>query len=95
MPRNVYAEINLHITWHTKASAPVLTDAVAQHLYRFIEKRALETPGVQIHAIGGTATHIHLAVSVPPTLEIGRWVGDLKGAGAYFANHRIVNRKLL
>ena len=28
MPRNVYAEINLHITWHTKDNASVLVDIV-------------------------------------------------------------------
>jgi len=28
MPRNVYSEINLHLTWHTKHDAPVLVDRV-------------------------------------------------------------------
>jgi hypothetical protein len=34
MSANYYAEINLHITWHTKQSAPLLTpkiEAVVQH----------------------------------------------------------------
>ena len=27
MPRNVYSEINLHMTWHTKQRAAVIVDA--------------------------------------------------------------------
>jgi hypothetical protein len=33
MPKNVYSEINLHITWHTKMSNPVLTGNVEQRLW--------------------------------------------------------------
>ena len=95
MPRNVYAEINLHITWHTKLSAPMLDSAIEEHLHRYLEKRAAETPDVRIHAVGGTETHVHLAVSLPPTLEISRWIGEMKGASAHYVNHRITNRKML
>ena len=33
MARSVYAEINLHITWHTKGNAAVLTDTVERQLH--------------------------------------------------------------
>ena len=29
MPRNVYSEIHLHITWHTKGNQPVLVDEIS------------------------------------------------------------------
>jgi putative transposase len=95
MPNNVYAEINLHITWHTKMSSPVISDAVSLHLYRYLRERILQTPEVKFHAAGGTENHVHLAVSIPPTLEISRWIGEVKGASAHHINHRVVNRKLL
>ena len=45
--------------------------------------------------MGGTDDHVHIAVSVPPTLPIAEWIGRIKGASAHWVNHRIANRKLL
>src|SRR5215210_3545139 len=95
MPRNVYAEINLHITWHTKQSVPVLTAEIEKRLYPHLQHRILKTPGLLFHAIGGVEDHIHIAVSIPPTLHISEWIGELKGSSAHYINHEIANRKLL
>lgn len=95
MPRNVYAEINLHITWHTKDNAQVLTDQVENRLHHYLKHRILQTPGVFVHEIGGTANHVHIAVSVPPTVPISNWIGELKGASSHHINHEICNRKIL
>jgi REP element-mobilizing transposase RayT len=95
MPRNVYSEINLHLTWHTKSSIAVLDPVLEDRVHRYIQHRILKTQGVRFHAIGGTETHVHLGVSVLPTLLISDWLGELKGASAYYANHRIANRRVL
>jgi len=95
MPRNVYHEIHLHVVCRTKNSDPVLVDTVEQRCHRFLRHRAIQTPGVLVHAIGGMPDHIHIAVSVPPTLLISEWVGQLKGASAYHINHEICNRRVL
>ena len=95
MPRNVYSEINLHITWHTKQRAAVIVDAIERQLFQFIKQRIAETSGVDLHAIGGAADHIHLAVGVPPTLNISEWIGQIKGTSAHHINHRVSNRKVL
>jgi putative transposase len=95
MPRNVYAEINLHLTWHTKHNAPVLVDTVESRAHHYLRHRALQTPGVIVHEVGGTADHVHLAVSVPPTLVVADWIGQLKGASSHHINHEICNRKVL
>lgn len=95
MPRNVYAEINLHLTWHTKQNAPALTAEIEGRLHHFLQHRVLETPGVRFHEIGGMPDHVHLVVSVPPTLLVSEWVGKLKGASAHYINHEVAGRKLL
>jgi putative transposase len=95
MARTIYSEIHLHITWHTKQSAPLLTGAVDAQLYRFLRNRMMQSPGVSLHAIGGTDDHVHLAVSVPPTLLVSDWLGALKGASAHYINHQVANRKVL
>lgn len=95
MPRNVYHEINLHIVWRTKADSPVLVDSIEHRCQQFIIHRATESPGVFVHEIGGMPDHVHLAVSVPPTLLISEWIGQLKGASSHYVNHEIVNRRVL
>jgi putative transposase len=95
MPRNVYSEINLHLTWHTKLSTSVITAAIEDRLYRYLQHRIVTTPGVRFYALGGIEDHLHVGVSVPPTLRVSDWIGELKGSSAYYINYEIANRKLL
>ncbi len=95
MPRNVYSEINLHLTWHTKNNEPILTEIVEARTHRYLQHRAAETPGVVVHEINGMPDHVHMAVTLPPTVLVSEWVGQLKGASAHHINHEICNRKVL
>jgi REP-associated tyrosine transposase len=95
MPKNVYSEINLHITWHTKNNNPVIKDNIENRLHHFLENKIRKEKEVIFHAIGGIEDHIHLVVSIPPTLRISDWIGQLKGGSSFYINHEIVNRKLL
>lgn len=95
MPRNVYSEINLHITWHTKENAAVLVDQIENRVHHYLRNRALQEPEVIVHEVNGMPDHVHLAVSVPPTLLISDWIGTLKGACSHYINSEIVNRRVL
>ena len=92
---DVYAEIHLHVTWHTKRNDAVIVNDIERHLYPYLDRRISEAEEVSLHAIGGVADHVHLAVTVPPTLHVSDWIGQLKGASAHYIDHRIANRKLL
>jgi putative transposase len=92
MPHNYYSEINLHITWHTKNSLPLLTPTVEPLAHRYIKQRLINEKGVFIHEIGGIETHIHLVVSIPPTISISEWIGQLKGASAHEINQQLADR---
>jgi putative transposase len=92
--RNYYAEINLHLTWHTKESAPFLVPDVEKLVHHYLRGRCINTSGVYIHEIGGIEDHVHLAVSVAPTVLISELVGQLKGASAHEANHQFGRRLL-
>jgi putative transposase len=95
MPKNVYSEINLHMTWHTKNNNPVLTDSIENRVYHHLEHEILKTKNVFFHAVGGTENHVHLVATIPPTLLISEWIGKLKGGSSFYINHEIANRKLL
>jgi REP-associated tyrosine transposase len=89
MSRNYYSEINLHLTWHTKGSAPLLVPKVEAVVHHYLRGRCINTPGVFIHEIGGIDNHVHLCVSIPPTLLISQFVGQLKGASSHEANQKL------
>ena len=83
MSLNYYSEINLHLVWHTKGGLPLLKPEIEGSVHRYLKQRLVKTPGVYVHEIGGTETHVHLAVTIPPTVL----VGQLKGASSHEVNH--------
>ena len=89
-----YSEINLHITWHTKLSLPLISSEIEAKLHGFLKHKIIETEGVYFHAVGGTENHIHLTVSIQPELHINKWIGNLKGGSSYYIN-KLANHKLL
>jgi len=86
MSRNYYSEIHLHVTWHTKESLPLLTPEVEEFAHRWLKRRIIDTPGVFVHEIGGTETHVHLAVTILPTVMISEFIGQLKDASSHEVN---------
>jgi len=95
MSRNYYCEINFHIVWHTKNSLPLLTPTVEPVAYQALRKRIVATPGAFVYEIGGIETHVHLAVSVPPTLTPSEWIGQLKGGSSHDVNQQSSTRDKL
>lgn len=95
MSRNYYSEINLHIVWHCKHSLPLLTPQVESLAHRFIRKRIIETPGAFVHEIGGIETHVHIAVTIPPTLLISEFIGQRKGGTSHDVNQQFGREKVL
>src|SRR5207249_8338752 len=84
----------LHLVWHTKLSQPLLTPQVEPFTHRYLRQRLSNTPGAYVHEIGGTENHVHLAVSVAPTILISELVGQLKGSSSHETNKQF-GRKLL
>ena len=95
MSTRAYSEINLHFVWHVKASLPIISLEIEPALHRFIRSYALKSAGLIFHEIGGTETHVHIAVTIRPTLIISDWIGKVKGASSHHVNHELANRKLL
>lgn len=83
MSNRSYAEINFHITWHTKDNRPLITPEMEPDLWAFVKNRIITMPDVYFHAIGGMPDHLHIASSFYPPFEIDRWIGDLKGASSH------------
>ena len=91
MSRNYYSEINLHTVLYTKGSLPLLTPDVETMTHRLLKKRIIDTEGVFVHEIGGTETHVHLAITIPPTITISEYIGQLKGGGSHDVNQQLAS----
>ena len=97
MSQNYYSEIYLHLTWHTKLSRPMLSgNDVEAMTYRMLREKAAALGDILVHDIGGTETHVHLAISIEPTVTISEMVGSLKGYSSHEVNRRSgMGKKLL
>jgi putative transposase len=90
--RNYYSEINLHLVWHVKDNQPLLTSSVEPIVHQYLRQRLINTRGVYVHEIGGIETHVHLAISIQPTVAISELIGQLKGSASHHANHQNATR---
>jgi putative transposase len=72
--------------WHTKNSLPLLTPQIEPLVHRFLKARIVQTSGAFVHEIGGIATHVHLAVTLAPTILVSEFVGQLKGGSSHDVN---------
>src|SRR5262249_53520069 len=88
MAHNYYSEIKPPLTWHTKLSRPLLTPQIEPMAWAALREKAVELGGIAIHEIGGTETHVHLALSIEPPVTISELVGALKGYAAHEVNRR-------
>jgi putative transposase len=89
MANNYYSEINLHLTWHTKLSRPLLSPDIEAMTFTCLREKGAALGDVYIHEIGGTETHVHLAISVEPTVLISELIGTLKGYSSHEVNRRL------
>ncbi|MGH8245467.1 MAG: IS200/IS605 family transposase [Gammaproteobacteria bacterium] len=89
MARNYYCEINLHVTWHAKLSRPLITPEFEPLIHKHVKKKAIDLGGIYIHEIGGTETHVHMALSIEPTLTISDMIGQFKGYSAHEINQQV------
>ncbi len=86
MSTHIFHEIYLHLNWHTKNDRPLITPQLEPLIYSYIEQRSLQTPGIYLHGLGGTETHLHVAFSMEPVVQLSTFIGQLKGGVSHDVN---------
>ena len=86
MSAHVFHEIYLHLNWHCKGNRPLLQGPLEAQTHHWITQRCRDARGVYLHGINGTATHVHLAINIEPSVTIADLVRDLKGGSAHDVN---------
>jgi putative transposase len=80
--RNYY-----HLVWATKNRAPLITPDREAILFPYICGKA-DALGCIIQAINGISDHIHLVVSIPPSMAIADFVQQIKGSSTHYLNYQ-------
>ncbi len=80
-----YWENYFHVVWGTHRRIPMILPAYEPFIAAKIRQKseALECP---IHAINMMPDHIHVAVSVKPSISQSEWVRNVKGYSAHEMN---------
>ena len=86
-----YWRLHYHLVWRTFRRLPLLTDDCFAVVRRSIYSRARRL-GAVVHDVGGTDDHVHVVVSIPPTVAVATCVGQLKGASSHSANEWLAAR---
>ena len=81
-----YWRLHYHLIWSTRDRQPDLTGEREKLFYGVLYGKAKEL-GIKIHAAGNVEDHVHVVVSIPPTLVIAECVRQIKGASSYAINH--------
>jgi putative transposase len=66
----------------------MITDEIEETICAFIKQYCRKLKGVHFKGIGGTRTHVHLAVQVEPFVCPSELIGKLKGASSREVNER-------
>jgi putative transposase len=63
-----------------------MIDEGAEHIIRLSVSSTARSLNMILHATGMVADHIHVVVSIPPTVSISEAIGRLKGASSHSIN---------
>ncbi len=92
---HIFTNLQTHIIFSTKDRVPLITTDLKTHLFAYLGGIIRDLNGKAI-IVGGTADHVHLLLSMRPTLSISetlrllkanssRWVNRERGAKQAFA----------
>ncbi len=74
-----------HLVWSTQGREPLITVERELIVHQRVRQTA-ERHGVVVHAIGGIDDHVHLAVTIPPTIPVAIAVQRIKGGSSRALN---------
>ena len=72
-----YCQLFYHLVWATKDREPLLTVEVEPVIHGLLRSKAVRL-GAQVFALNGIEDHVHLIASIPPSLAVASFVGQVK-----------------
>ena len=76
-----YCQLFYHAVWATKDRQPLITAEIEAKVHNFIRTKALGL-GAKVFAVNGMPDHVHLVATIPPTIAVSKFIGQVKGASS-------------
>ena len=86
MCSETFHKLYYHFVWATKRRMPLLDEPLGAHVRAAIVAKSAEL-GYGLIAVNSAADHMHLLVTLRPTLLVADVAKMLKGSSSHFANH--------
>ena len=87
---NTYTSLTYHVIFSTKNREPFLADEIRTRLWPYLGGIARDN-GMKALAIGGAADHVHMLLSIPPTMALAKAVQLIKGGSSHWVNETFPN----
>ena len=76
-----YTKLFYYIVWGTKNHEPIITSIIEHLLFQYIAKKAVGLGGI-VHALNRISDHVYLIVSIPVSIQISTFIGQVKGVAS-------------
>ena len=80
-----FIQIFYHLVWATKNRQPLLSPALEPVVHGYLRSKATGLGGVVL-ALNGTEDHVHMVVSVPPSIALATFIGQVKAVASTRVN---------
>lgn len=77
--------VRVHVVFSTQGRRPLLLAEVQARVWDYIGGIG-KNHGVPIHEVGGIENHVHILLSIPPTVTISKTVQTLKAFSSKWLN---------
>ena len=80
-----YSRLYYHFVWTTKERRPFITEANRSPILKAIAAKVVQLNGI-CHAVNAVSDHVHLVATVPPSMALGIFIGQVKGNSSHLAS---------
>jgi putative transposase len=87
MSAHAFHQLYYHFVWTTKNRAPILEGDACAWMIQQLDREAHRRGGIVL-ARNVMPDHVHLLVSLPPTICVSTYVGQVKGATTFEFNQQ-------
>jgi putative transposase len=81
-----YSRLFYHFIWTTKERQPLITEPNREPILKAIAGKVIALNGI-CHAVNAISDHVHLVATVPPSIPLGTFIGQVKGNSSHLASH--------
>ena len=76
-----YYQLFYHLVWATKNREPLLSPSVEPVILGFLRSKAIGLGGV-LFALNCMVDHVHMVVTIPPSIAVAKFVGQVKAVAS-------------